>query len=221
MTEPARIFDEPIALTVALDQLGLRADWLLASVEEGIGPVLACTLHDPRQLPGILGWGKITRAWRDRVIPLGHKRLTNMGQALTVDPTGSYGIVIAAGDRGTGRRNEHPSNRSPKGVATYRAIDENIRSFAEYEPDFGRFAKASKGAPRQTWFLLYFIDDELEEVRAELSLPKTIDDEGYVTEWETRILLQPPLTLPGKPAFMADDDDEGDDDIDVMRKQTG
>jgi hypothetical protein len=97
------------------------------------------------------------------------------------------------------------------------AIEDNKRSFAEYEPDFARFSKAPKVVPKQTWMLLYFIDDVADEVRSELSLPSSIDDDGYVLTWERRILL-PPLDLPNKPAYRVEDDDEGDDGIEVTRK---
>lgn len=217
MAEPHQIFDDPVSVAVQLDVLGLKADWLRSAIEEGIGPVLACTLNDPYQLPGILGWGKITRAWRDHMIPRGHQRLNIRGQASTAAADGKYAVVVAAGDDKTGRRNGEPSNRSAKGTATYLAVDDNRRSFAEYEPDFERFNEAPVVKPKQTWMLLYFIDDELDEVRCELSLPSSIDDYGFVLAWGQRILLAP-LDLPNKPAYRAEDEDEGDDDIDVTRK---
>lgn len=217
---PAHIFDDSVSVAIQLDVLGLKADWLRSAIEEGISPVLACTLNDPVQLPGILGWGKVTRALRDRLIPRGYTRLTVVGQASTVDPSGKYAIVVAAGDDKTGQRGHvNPANRSPKGLATRLAIQDNQLSFAEVDADFRRFSKVPKVIPLQTWLLLYFIDDVADEVRCELSLPDSIGDDGYVLTWKTRILL-PPLDLPNKPAHRIEDDedDEGVDDFDVTRK---
>ena len=50
------------------------------------------------------------------------------------------------------------------------------------------------GSPNLTYFLLHHNIDG-DEVRAELSLPVRIED-GFITEWEERIILKMPKSEP-------------------------
>lgn len=222
MSEPCRIYDDPASVVSRLDELGLRPEWLSLAVQRGVGEVLACTANDPQQLPGILGWGRITRFLRELLIERrGYERANLRGQPSTVHPDGKFAIVVAGGDENTGRRTDpDPATRSTKGPATEDAIEKNTLSlwWDMPEAEWGRFDKARRIVPpKQTWMLLYIIDEAAEEVRLELSLPRFMDEDGYVTDWSDRIIIKS-FPLPTKSPVVIPDDDDGDEEISITRK---
>jgi hypothetical protein len=198
-----------------LDALGLTATILRDAVDEGVAPVLACTKNDPEQLPGILGWGKVTRALRDRLVsqPFNWTRANHRGQPSTVRPGNAVAIVVASGTPETGT-GERPATRSTKGPATQAAIADNALTFGAMDEEFKKLDEVVKKAapsasPAQTWMLLYFIDEEGEEIRAELSLPDHMDEDGYVDSWRERILLAA-IPLDRTPVTLSDEDEDED-----------
>ncbi len=202
-----------------LHGMGMAVQVLRDAVREGVAPVIGCTGHDPAQLPGILGWGKITRALRDRMVPSGWKARGVRGQALTTSADGSVSVVVAAGDENTGRLGDSPTTRSAKGPATKDAVAWNQRSFAEISADFAKAAPDRSTA--RTWALLYFIDEEEDEVRVELSLPTHIRENGFVAEWHERIIL-PAVELSTPPSAPHDElEDEHEETVPVHRRSAG
>ena len=63
----------------------------------------------------------------------------------------------------------------------------------------------------ETWMLLHCVDTS--RVRAELSLPLTVDDEGHVLGWRERIMLDM-----ASPTEGGDLGDSGDIDIPVRER---
>jgi len=51
------------------------------------------------------------------------------------------------------------------------------------------FPRPRVGAGMQTWLLLYYFDETAQEIRAELSLPAEMTDDGYVKKWRERVIL--------------------------------
>ena len=68
-----------------------------------------------------------------------------------------------------------------------------LNRLLKYQLDFSRVGK-EWGSPNLTYFLLHHNIDG-DEVRAELSLPVRIED-GFITEWEERIILKMPKSEP-------------------------
>lgn len=200
-----------------LHDLGLVVPVVQEAVEEGVAPVIACTGHDPVQLAGILGWGKITRAFRDRMVPTGWKARAVRGQAITTSPDGTVSVIVAAGDENTGRDGgPQPTTRSAKGPATKDAVAWNQHSFAEISAEFAKVAPDR--AMARTWVLLYFIDEDEDEVRVEISLPTHIHDNGFVSEWHERIIV--PAVELGSPQPPPSDEgrDRQDEEVPVTRR---
>ncbi len=205
------VYEEPVSVTGRLDALGIDQLALVDSVKEGAAFVLACTKHDALYLPGILGSGKIVRALRDRLIPRGWAYSNPRSYALTTEPGGSFAIAVAGGDASTGRE-ETPTTRSEKGPATRDAIYGNLQhQLAEVDPQFPR---VDKPLTIQTWILLYCIDDHLNEIRMELSLPSGMDHDGFVTSWRERIIL--PTEPFGAPSKSVDQPQDGGDQGEVI-----
>ena len=201
-----------------LDELfdGLTPDLLRESVLEGAEYIFACTDNDAKQAPGYIGWDKITRAVRERLIPLGWCRSDEHNQARTTSPDGSVTIVIAAGNDLTGIEGDsQPTTRSPKGPVTASAVEVNQRSFAEVMDD----PAFIKPPTPETWILLYYVDEDAEEIRVELSFPEQIASNGFVAIWNERIIL-PAISLggPGTSADADEEDEAVESEIRIIRR---
>lgn len=107
--------------------------------------------------------------------------------ATIIDPAGVFAIVVAAGDQHTGLRDRTHSTRSEKGPATRNAIGTNQMAFAEIDPSY---PWPRVVIPKRTWFLLYYLDEDADEIRIELSLPAAMTGDGHVTAWRERRILQ-------------------------------
>ena len=170
---------------VRLAQLGpgLTQAILVRAVEHGQDYATEFSSNDPPVSKGITVWGKVHRSLRDDVVPFGWSRKDKRGFASVLSPDGLMEVVVGAGDSNTGIRSAIPQLRCSKGVMTIEAVGNAQRSFAHVDSAW------SNHVPRQTWLLLYFYDDMADDLRAELSLPTSLGADGYVEDWEERIIL--------------------------------
>jgi hypothetical protein len=166
-------------------------------------------------MPGVLVYGKTTRALRDTLVPLGWLSRNGKNYCRVVHPTGAYSIVVASGDAFTGRADENPTTRSDKGPLTVRAVARNQASFAEVAEDPAEWIRAGV-LPEFTWILLHYFDNGDGEIRAELALPAGMSHDGHVSEWRERIIIGS-IPFTPNPAISDDgDDDEGDGDGEIV-----
>jgi len=202
-----------------LAALGLREGDLRDAANYGMRHALMCTRHDPPSVPGVIAWGKSIRFLRDRLVPLGWQANNSRNYATVVKPDGSIALAAAAGDAWTGKHgpNQHPSTRSAKGPATRDAVGLNVQ--LRFEDISGSFPPAQPVSGVETWLLLFYWDESAEEIRVELSLPKEMNQQGYVTAWHERIILTP-IPLPSQPS-QADQPDSGDDETNIDIKEIG
>lgn len=188
MGDAVTVYVEPVDKASRLDALGLNEPLLLEAVGLGSGYALDCTAHDPPNMAGIMAYGKITRALRDRLVPQGWESNDSRGYSTTIHPNRTYAIVVAGGDAHTGLPDQTPSTRSEKGPATKDAVAVNQRSFAELGDDFRR---AMEPTGMQTWFLLHYEDMTTHEIRSELALPAAMTGDGRIAMWRERVILSP------------------------------
>jgi len=211
-------FEGPIEVPGRLASLALDEPALRGAVEEGVKRHLFnCTKNDPA--PGIVGYDKITRALRDRLIPTRNwKREKRRQQPITIRVDGRVAVIVAGGDDFTGLIDPDlpdPSTRSKKGTATVGAVQDNVASFADIDPTFAEVVPARPEV--QTWVLLYYVDPDNLEIRVELSLPIMLNDEQHICKWYDRIVLAP-IPFDAEDVPVEEDDDEGDDGIDVTAR---
>ena len=172
-----------------------------------------CTAHDVASAVGTLMWSKGTRSLRDRLVPVGW--IVGHAQNLerTVHPDGTIYIVIGQGTEATGRENP-VRTRYKRGPVMREAIAGCQLDFSTVSPD--AFPPTDVGAPPQPWVLLYYIDRRREEIRTELSSPDGMDEEGYLTSWSERILLDPILITPTRQTGADDNGDEGPYEVNLQ-----
>lgn len=209
------------AVVRSLDLLGLDEDALHQAIRFGELHRNSCTANDPANLPGLLTWGRTTRGLRELLAPRGWyaDRLNKLEVAMRRD--GRVAVVVGTGDAMTGIysvdagmdwRDREPRSKYPKGPATLRAVLNNQRA-----PRFDFAAVTAQpsrgGIVVATWVLLVAVDEH--EIRAELSLPKSVDEENYVDAWHERIILEPIIRDPDGERLGRDDEHDEESDIDV------
>ena len=202
----------PAAVAARLHELDLTEELLVEVVRYALTFHAECTANDAPSAPGFLLWDKAIRGLRDRLAPQGWKAVTQQNYPTVVHPDGTFALTVAGGDQLTGdRRGKHPATRNDKGSATQDAVHQNQAVLWPVSPNLTPQAK-------QTWILLLRVDQAHEEVRAELSLPSGIGDDGRISWWVERIILTAsPYGLPSLQSSKDDDDDDGEE-IEVVRR---
>jgi hypothetical protein len=182
------IREQPGDVGRRLAELGLEEDTLQDAVRRGQLAYLSCTPNHPPQFPGMSAWAETVCALREVLRPAGWQRSNDGNYSLCLAPAGQMAIAVATGDDGTGRADVTPSTNARKGPRTLDAVAANQLRFSFMdEPVPGRGAPALTTGSRETWVLLIHRADD--EVRCELSLPISMDEEGHIDAWIERILL--------------------------------
>ena len=128
------------------------------------------------------------------------------------NPANGLAIAVLAGNAATGKSESgvEPSNAWPvlpgQRTQTVKRIARN-REVVMYRAHFHFSSVPSGWPPPLTYFLVHCIDVDAGAIRGELSLPTRLDG-GYITEWNSRIILPPPLD--GLESTVPVDDDEGE-----------
>jgi hypothetical protein len=200
MESAAKVYAGLAESTSRLHELDVTPDVLRDAVRWGMGYAFECTQYDPASLPGTLAWGRTVRGLRERLVPQGWKPDNERNYPTVIHQDQMHAIGTASGDAHTGRADRTPATRTEKGPATRKAIAETQRSFWEVAKEFPR---PRVGAGMQTWLLLYYFDELAQEIRAELSLPAEMDDNGYVRKWRERVIL-PSIPVEREPMVMDD-----------------
>lgn len=174
------------AIERRLAAVGLTVDVLLDAVRAGYFARSACSELDPPMYPGQTMWAHTVRRLRQGTAPLGWKPDSASNYCVALSPQG-IAIAVATGDSNTGRIDATPSTSSPKGPCTLEAVAANQLVLDLGPPNGESLAQTPDVPERQTWLLLIHLDQS--EVRSELSLPLSLDDQDRVIGWRERIIL--------------------------------
>ena len=200
-----------------LQRLDLDHETLINIVRRGQYAHAACTSNDPPLYPGFTAWAQMVRASREYLLPKGWTRSNENNYCLVINPSGEIAIAIATGDEGTGYFSANPTTRSSKGPRTVDVVAAN-----QFQLDLPLNCPPipeptlHQDGDRLTWILL--VHRGAGGVLAELSLPSSINDSGYIDDWRERIMLG---ALPADPSL---DDikpishDQPDISIDIKRR---
>ena len=170
-----------------LAQLGLTPEILDECLRRGQAAWAACTLNHPPIARGFYRWSEMVVGFREEMLRLGWKRCNEGNLPFTVSPDGKVAVAVSSGDEDTGIAKGSPCTNSSKGPRTHKAVTVNqYRLFDQIEllpPDLRQFQE------RETWILLSRLDLEAECLRAELSRPISMNEDGRVDGWAERIIL--------------------------------
>lgn len=208
---PTAVHTDPFDVRAALGRLGVTEAALRAAVFAGFGERANCTANDAPIAPGFLQWNRTLRTLREQLIPLGW-RASNEGQyATAVNEAGDLAVAVASGCPNTGLPRQLPTTRSRKGPSTLTAVGANYEQLELPLPDAPFMFAREPG--RVTWMLLFHVDDR--EIRAELSLPIGMAEDGHIDRWRERIML---TRTPIDPAVMPEPDRGPAVDVPVRRR---
>jgi hypothetical protein len=177
------VITDPIEVANSLAELGISSDILKEAILIGESARDACTPNDPPNTPGFEAWAKTVRGLRELLILRGWTPSEERQLSTIVNPEQTLAIAVETGDEATGTERT-PKTKYPRGAATIAAVEQNQIVFAFMEED----AKAENTAGIETWMLVR--KRTAEGVRAELSLPAEIGDDGRVEKWTIRIILE-------------------------------
>lgn len=207
------IRNEPEDVDAALARLGLAAPPLMRSVRAGYLSRISRTANDAPIAAGFYHWNETLRTLRDELVVLGWQRVDEQMFSTVVSPDGKIAISVSSGDEATGNPRGFPRTKRDKGPRTADAIYVNVEQLDLFE-------KAPEPTSEEeveclTYVLLFHADAT--ELRAELSLPVSMDEKDHIDSWRERIILRSqPLDPEG--AAMPEPDFGPDIDIDVQRR---
>jgi hypothetical protein len=173
-----------------LAELGLEETSIAEVVRRGYGVFISSTANDPPLFPGFAAWAQMVRALREYLLPQRWERSDENNYSLVINPEGTVAIAVATGDDATGRVGAIPTTKSSKGPSTVEAVTSNQ---FQLNLDFPPVPIASPARPadaddkRMTWILL--VHRAMNEVRCELSLPRSMGGDGRIDSWQERIIL--------------------------------
>jgi hypothetical protein len=219
MEDGCKVYGETASAETRLNEMGLRPDILRNAVQYGVSYASSCTENDPPMLAGIEVWGKTMRSLRDQLLPAGWRRDNSRNYATVIDPADAFAVAVAGGNGFTGLADRTPYTRTEKGPVTRQAVLQNQGHFADIDAEFAKVSPRPASEMR-TWLLMYFVDEEADEIRIELSLPAFMSREGFVTAWLERIILSP-MDRSAQAAIESPDQPSTPIEIAVTKKATG
>lgn len=207
------IHAEPEDVEVALARLGLTVLPLMRSVRTGYLSRISRTANDAPIAAGFYHWNETLRTLRDELVVLGWTRVDEQMFSTILSPDGRIAISVSSGDEATGDPRGFPRTKRDKGPRTADAIYTNVEQL-----DFFKTAPepvSEEAAECLTYVLLFHADAT--ELRAELSLPVSMDEKDHIDSWRERIILRA-QPLDPEDAAMPKPDFGPDIDIDVQRR---
>jgi hypothetical protein len=213
------VIHEGPAAKARLNELDLEEEWLATAATAAAIARASATKLDPIGADGQLAYFACVRTlsqqilfdhndadkW-ERVDPYNIPRVVNKETALAIAVSGANARV--------GLRGPEPCSKNDKGFRFKEIVAANVRRLTLFEDP--RFMPVPDLDEQQTYVLLYY-SDIIGTVRAELSLPTAVDDDGYLAEWRERIFVEIPN--PGAPVRrIADDDGENEFPVVVTRR---
>lgn len=211
------------SVRATLDAMGLESNELRAAVLAGYEESSRITPNDVATRAGYIEWATPLRYLGDTYVPRGFKRARPGGFEVLRSPDDAFDVAVTRGNFTTGLEDGMPSTYTTRGPLTGQAIrgnrnqlrlDSNVLSFDRRRVD------PVAGPGHWTWLLLHYRDEMLEEIRVELSIPVEFDGSevegrrGTVTHFEPRLIL-PSISVSDAGADIHNNEDEGDDEIDI------
>lgn len=187
-----KILTEPHEVVSRLSELDLPEEDLRDAVLAGELGRAECTSLDPVATPGTEAWRWATRRLRERKIPDGWRPVDKRNLPLTLNPASGVAVAVSSGTVGTGLKEDdrQPTTKNPKGSVVDGFVRfHRVQLLIPGMEDRLSFLPTPKANEMMVWFLLVFFDGET--AHSELSLPSSMDESGFIREWNERILLAP------------------------------
>lgn len=178
-------FDHPHTL----EEIGINKQLMLDIGRRILAGAAQTTPHDAVNASGSFAYFAGVRGLRDVLCMIGWKINRRGNLELTSHPDKDIHFLVSSGNKYTGNPNFQPSTKNQKGTQTRRVVYQNARNPYLF-PEMNHIIEL-KPDESQTWFVLYHFDKEKSEMRMEVSLPISFDEnELKVSGWIKRIILE-------------------------------
>lgn len=172
--------------------VGLSASVLLSVVERGILARNQVNSLMPITTLGYWVWANMVGSIREALIPLGWKSILEHGLEKVVSSERMIAIVCKSAVQGVGDLECKLKTRGGSGPVVKQLADDNLTiqlpllddGLIEFQLD-----EHLDENPIEIWMLIYQIDKENNEVRAELAKPIGYDVHDSLDEWEKRFII--------------------------------
>ncbi|HEY5942962.1 MAG TPA: hypothetical protein VIT89_08900 [Solirubrobacterales bacterium] len=197
-----------------LATMGLSEEILAVAVRSAYLERDRCTGNDVNAAGGNAAWGKPLRSLRDQLLPKGWHRGGQPDLESVISPDRSFRITSAAGNWATGDFQKMPKTAGLKGRLALDAIGESAQMALDL------VGETQKAAPQmRTYYLLHCLDEALEQVRYELSIPSHMSirpkaKKGRVDEFKHRLILKP-IEFETETDIEDHHEEEFSDDLDI------
>lgn len=185
------IIDEPVEVATWLAQeFGLAAASIDEACERARLEWATHTEYDPPSLPGTVFWGMCVRFLRMLLVARAWIQNDTKNFSRIIHPDGTKAIVVETGDEYTGVRGiKQPKTKSPKGVETLAAIEQNIEQTDLFIAPEQQLMIAETKRRMLTYFLLVRLENGV--LYRELSLPVGSGESDRIGDWHIRVILAP------------------------------
>lgn len=189
--------------------LGLDNGVLMDSVRTGVARAQDVTAFHPVTARGYTQWSETVAYLRQELVGRQWAQGDPQNSPRVFSPDGKTSIMVVGGNADTGVSVEKdPRTARRRGPATRAAVQCNGQQMLDVILELP--ATWDRQEPL-TWVLLYHWSKDEPTVRAELSLPAAVTDDGDISRWSHRILLPPQdltsFEVPQRPAGPQDDID--------------
>jgi hypothetical protein len=179
-----------------LSEIGITEEIVILAISAGLRERKKVTKFHPVTTAGSRMWEEVI-AW----LRIGLISLTDVtwrfshekGLSLTYNKASATTLVVSSGNKNTGFKDELVKTKNAKGPSTLEYVGRNLSLFDDLDDSCTGIEKIVAD-PNETWVLLYFVDEQAQEIRYELSLPKGMhqaDGKLKIDEWENRIIFTP------------------------------
>lgn len=203
------VLAEEYEIIPRLSQLGLRRDLLLDIVRAAVGGRRNSTPFHPLSAGGLLSWIEGTAHMRRVFVPQGWVVCRRDNIESIFHPEVGIKVVFQNAEQ-AGDPLFDPIAVSRKGAGSARAIE---LGQGEFWPELRKSEIAEMTAP--TWVLFVFAVGD--DVRAELSCPKAINDDQF-DGFHERILLVKKDGWDSTEPFIDEDEPPAEYDVTISRK---
>ena len=176
---PSRVYTG-VETEARLQQLGIRegSRGLVDALQDGAAAARSTTRLHPPVYGGVRMWAEGTASLRSYLADDGWEPLRYFGVDLVVHPGRAIALLMTAGDAAAGNPDyAHPQVRYERRIVIQGLVNGRERDlFDQEEPPVW-----------EVWFLLHHLSAT--SVRAELSRPQFVTEDGRVGHWPERVII--------------------------------
>jgi hypothetical protein len=172
--------------------VGLPASVLLSVVERGILARNQVNSLMPITTLGYWVWANMVASIREALIPLGWKSTHEHGLEKVVSSERKIAIVCKSAVQGVGDLEQDLKTRGGSGPVVKQVADDNLKSqIPLFKDDLiePQLDEDLNDNPMEIWMLIYQVDKENNEVRAELAKPIGYNAQDSLDKWEKRFII--------------------------------